>query len=877
MALSAGTKLGPYEILSPLGSGGMGEVYRARDTRLERTVAIKILPPHLCSDPELKQRFEREARALSSLHHPHICTLFDVGSQDGIEYLVLEYLDGETLAERLKRGPLPLEQVVNIGAELADALDKAHRQNIIHRDIKPGNVMLSKSGTKLMDFGLAKPSSGGTVAFGSETASALTITDKQTILGTAAYMSPEQVQGLALDPRSDIFSLGAVLYEMATGQRAFAGTSSISVLSAILEKQPPPITELQPIAPPALDEVITRCLKKDPEQRWQNARDLAIILGSVLAQRQSPTVRPQTHWRTTVVLGTLILVAAAFSFVAGVRLRKETSAKSVRLQIAAPAMFFIEAFQAISPNGQFIAFSGFGSETDAVPQPPMVWIRRLNGTKMTPLTGTEGAAHLFWSPDSRYIAFFAFGQLKKVPVEGGTPQVICDAPGQISGTWAHDGTILYATELTNRPGLFRVSSSGGSPTLMQLSDEHGRQLHGAAWPYFLPDGEHFLVRTASGDLYVGGLRAATAKRVVKSDSLAEYASGYLFYMREGNLVAQPFDERKLELGGEAVPIAAGVRNHPSSGFAHFSVSPSLISYQAGTYRTRLVLRDRSGRVLKDIARAETGAVRVSPSGHRALAEVLDPVTRDPELWLYDLDRGTGLKFAAYPGGAGSPIWSPDGRELIYSAEVDGIGPPHLYRQSLDGSPPVLLLRADRHLQRATDWSPDGTRILYTEERAECFNCVDTGDTWILSWRDGRKTPLLANEYTGHAQFSPDGKWIAFVQMQGTDFGVYVMPAGGGERQRVSVGGGITPRWRRDGKELFYQSMDSFEYWSVPVIAGARLRFGKPAPLFSRDPLDFLEFDVLPDGQHLLSRVPMPGTQEAPPTTVLLNWQADLRR
>jgi len=436
--IATGTKLGPYEILSPLGSGGMGEVYRARDTRLERTVAIKILAPHLCSDPELKQRFEREARAISSLQHSNICTLFDVGSQDGIEYLVLEYLDGETLAERLKRGPLPLEQVVNIGAELADALDKAHRQNIIHRDIKPGNVMLSKSGTKLMDFGLAKPSSGGTVAFGSETASALTITDKQTILGTAAYMSPEQVQGLALDPRSDIFSLGAVLYEMATGQRAFAGTSSISVLSAILEKQPPPITELQPIAPPALDEVITRCLKKDPEQRWQNARDLAIILDSVLAQRQSPTVRPQTHWRTTVVLGTLILVATAFSFVAGVRLRKETSAKSVRLQIAAPAMFFIEAFQAISPNGQYIAFSGFGSETDAVPQPPMVWIRRLNRTKMTPLTGTEGAAHLFWSPDSRYIAFFAFGQLKKVPVEGGTPQVICDAPGQISGTWAHD-------------------------------------------------------------------------------------------------------------------------------------------------------------------------------------------------------------------------------------------------------------------------------------------------------------------------------------------------------------------------------------------------------------------------------------------------------
>jgi len=577
------------------------------------------------------------------------------------------------------------------------------------------------------------------------------------------------------------------------------------------------------------------------------------------------------------LLAGVVLLAAVVGASSMYVLRPKPEIQSpTRVQISGPALFFIENYQAVSPDGRYLAFTGFGSETDAAPQPPMVWLRPLNAANMTPLKQTEGAGHLFWSPDSRYIAYFADGKLKKVAIEGGTPQTICNAPGLARGTWGSNGAILYTEWQTSHAGLFRVSASGGAPTPVKLIGENGAPVLDADWPYFLPDGEHFLFYSGSS-IYAGSVRTLTGKRLSSAESRAEYSSGYVLYIRDGNLVAQRFDENRLQLNGDPLPLASGVHHRETTGYAEFTVSPSLLSYLAGGNRKALAVRDRSGAVLREIARADFGAIAVSRDGHRVAAEVWDTANRKPDLWIFDLDRNTGSRFASQQGGVYSPVWSPDGKQLVYSSQIDGKGPPHLYRQGLDGSPPEQLLPAGDQMQRATDWSPQGMEILFTQEQPGCFACAFLGDTWVLSLRDVSKRRLLhASEPTGGAQFSPDEKWIAFVEMQGSEFGIYVVPARGGERQRVSIGSGITPRWRRDGKELFYQAMDSFEYWSVPVIKDGTLHFGKPLSLFARDPLDFAFFDVLPDGNRLVTRVALPGAQEAPLPTVLLNWQAALQ-
>jgi serine/threonine protein kinase len=886
MALPLATRLGPYEIVAPLAAGGMGEVYRARDTRLDRTVAIKILPAQFSSDPIRRQRFEREARTISSLNHPHICVLHDVGHQDGIDYLVMECVEGETLAKRLEKGPFPLDQALRYGAQIADALDKAHRAGIVHRDLKPGNIMLTANGAKLLDFGLAKPvvplASGATIT---ATAQSSPVTEQGTIVGTFQYMSPEQIEGKELDGRSDVFSLGSVLYEMVTGKRAFEGKSHLSLASAILEKDPSPISTVKPMTPPSLDHAIRRCLAKDPEERWQTARDLALELRWVCDTSEQtgssttaagPKKSTRIAWASTLVAALFVGTILGFSFFQ-LRQGSAVPAFAARLYVSGPALFFIETSQAVSPDGRNLAFTAYGSETELSPQPPMVWLRPLNASRMTPLKETSGAGNLFWSPDSRYVAYFANGTLKKISLAGGTPQTVCEATGIAAGTWGKDGTILYTGWRDGHSVLFQVSAAGGAPVPVRLRDRHSKQMEDVFWPYFLPDGDHFLFRMA-GDIHVGSLREGSSTRVADAESKAEYSSGYIFYIREGNLVAQQFDLATLQVKGEPVPFASEVHHNPAIGSAQFSISPGLLSYLAGDYRMRLVLRDRAGGILKEIARGDFGATRVSPDSHRVAAQFFDPAGSKDDIWIYDLDRNTGFRFASHAGGDLSPIWSPDGQQIIYSSQMDGHGPQHLFRQDLDGSPAELLVPANGHLQRASDWSPDRDQILYTESRIDCFECAYLGDTWILSLFDGKKHPLLqTTQPTGEAHFSPDGKWIAFVEMDAFDLGVYVMPAGGGEKQRVSVGGGISPRWRRDGRELIYQSMDSFDYWSVPVVPGARLQFGKPASLFVRDPLDFAFFDLLSDGKRLVTKVPLPGTQEAPPTTVVLDWTEELKK
>jgi eukaryotic-like serine/threonine-protein kinase len=590
VALASGAKLGPYEIVAPLGAGGMGGVYRARDTRLDRTVAIKILPAHLSSDPEAKQRFEREARAISSLNHPNICTLYDVGHQDGIDYLVMEFLEGQTLADRLMKGPLPLDQVLKYGIEICEGLEKAHKTGVIHRDLKPSNVMLTKTGAKLMDFGLAKatpatapPSSSLTATISGPSADQ-PLTARGTLVGTFQYMSPEQLEGQDADARSDIFALGALLYEMATGKRAFTGKTQASIVAAILASEPPPISTLQPMSPPALDQAAKVCLAKDPDERLQTVHDVKLQLkwiadGGASSATQAGIATPakgtpRIRERALAAALVFALIALVLGFV---HFRHPVSdAPSVRSSILPPknASFVngvANSGYALSPDGTRLVFSAQSVEGRTT-----LWMRPLNSLATQELAGTENASFPFWSPDGQWIGFFADGKLKKVPASGGSVQVICDAPLGRGGTWNAQGVIVF-TPSTVDP-LFRVSANGGTPTpVTQLDASLGETTH--RWPDFLPDGVHFLYLGRQFSLakpsaiYVGSLDSLSHKKIRDGFTEAHYAApGYLVFGREhGTLFAQRFDLSSLSVVGEAVPIAGDVSaqtNVMHAGLAH---------------------------------------------------------------------------------------------------------------------------------------------------------------------------------------------------------------------------------------------------------------------------------------------------------------------
>src|ERR1700680_4271998 len=564
MALAPGTRLGPYEIAAPLGAGGMGEVYRARDTRLERTVAIKILSSHLSDDATLRQRFEREAKAISSLNHPHICVLHDVGHQGDTDFLVMEYLEGETLAARLEKGPLPLDQVLRYAIEIADALDRAHRQGVVHRDLKPGNIMLTKSGAKLLDFGLAKATVP--LAEGATLAAAATrttpVTQQGTIVGTFQYMSPEQVEGNQLDGRSDIFSFGAVLYEMLTGKRAFEGKSQLGVASAILEKEPPPLSSVMPMTPPALDRVVRTCLAKNPDERFQSAHDLKLQLEWIREAGSQAGVPALTQTRrsgrptiATLLLSVgFVLLLAAFAALYFFH-RVPSQADLMRLTIAGPDKTLMGYSLAISPDGKSVVFEASSEGKDSL------WIRPLDSLKAHALNGTEEGTLPFWSPDSRAIGFFAEGKLKKIEVSSGAVQVLCSAADARGGTWNPGGTILFSPDSVSP--LFQVSADGGSATQVTKNDSSlGEISH--RWPVFLPDSRHFLFFTRttgkeSEPVYVGSLDGPERKRLLESSSGVAYAPpGYLLFVRGRTLFAQPFDAGKMQLAGDPMPLAAGV-------------------------------------------------------------------------------------------------------------------------------------------------------------------------------------------------------------------------------------------------------------------------------------------------------------------------------
>lgn len=897
MALTAGTKLGPYEIQSLLGAGGMGEVYRARDTRLDRTVAIKVLPPHLSENSEAKLRFEREAKSISSLNHPHICTLYDVGSQEGVGFLVMEFLEGETLADRLIRGPLPLEQLLKYGIEICEGLEKAHKTGVIHRDLKPGNIMLTRSGAKLMDFGLAKPTivdasgaSGLTMTLSTPPGSH-PLTAEGTVVGTFQYMSPEQVEGKEADARSDIFALGAVLYEMITGKRAFPGKTQISVLSAILERYPEPITASQPLAPPALHRLVRTCLEKDPEERIQTAHDVKLQLRWI-AEGDSQERLRGTAQRTggPLVWSAAGIALALFAGLGGAYFWRPVPQPGhvIRSSILPPEKSSFaqrandEGPVAISPDGSRIVVSLTGQASR-----DLLYVRPLNALTGQILAGTEGATFPFWSPDSHSVGFFADGQIKTIDASGGPVQAVCPAPQGRGATWSSHGVIVFApTPLGN---LFRVAATGGVPVAVTKLDA-ARHEDTHRWPQFLPDGRHFLYLARTLDIGNSEIRLASIDStewvsVVSATGNAVYAPpGWLLFPRGNTLVGQRFDPDQFRLSGEPVPIADEVSWNGNVNLASFSVSANgvlVYTRNVGEGVSELIWMDRNGKILGKVG--DPGGYfgpRLSPDGRKLAVEVSDPSTHtNSDIWIYDLAQGsrTRLTFSQANEYNRMPVWSPEGGRIVFSS-VRG-GHSQVYEKAVSGIETEHLVSPSEGNRYATTWSPDGHWIAGIQQSPQ------QGGTefLLLPTAVNQKPTAFLPGATGLSRFafpriSPNGKWIAYGSWETGRGGVYIssFPSGAGKWQ-VSVNGGFDLVWRRDGKELFYVGLDDTlmsaeisEQKESPVV-------GRVQPLFRthRVPSPNWTFDVSPDGNRLLvNSLMQPATPE--PITVVVNWDAELK-
>jgi eukaryotic-like serine/threonine-protein kinase len=891
MTITPGSRLGPYEITAPLGAGGMGEVWRGRDTRLDRDVAIKILPAGLAHNEEFLARFEREARVISSLNHPNICTLFDIGHDGDTRYLVMELIEGESLAERIEKGPFPPDQVLRYGAQIADALDRAHRQGIIHRDLKPGNVMLTKTGAKLLDFGLARPAAEAAPVQGMTglLTEARPLTEQGTILGTFQYMAPEQLEGQDADARTDIFGLGALLYEMATGKPAFQGSSRTSLIAAIVSSHPPPIASVVPMTPPALDRVIRKCLEKDADDRWQSAHDVASELrwlseaGSQVGVAAAVTIRRRTRERLAWGL-VLALAVAATALAVGFVRRAPVPAPAFRATIMPPPETALIPFDqlglALSRDGRQLAF--VANNADGSRQ---IWVRDLGEITARAIPETHGAAYPFWSPDDQYLGFFADGKLKKVDLRGGSPQVLADAPTGRGGSWGAADVILFSPNI--RSGILIVPAGGGTPKAVTKFDEKTETTN--RWPLFLPDGRHFLyvsrVPRPNGGQDAGRLMLAsldspeTTPLIDDATNAAYVAPGYLIYGRAANLYAWRFDAAKRKLIGQPAPVSEQKLSYwEPKNFVPFAAADNgtIVYLPDASRQSTLEWYARDGRPLSTFGKAGFYSTpRVSPDGKKVAFTQTEAGAQEGDMWIADLEYDRRFRFTQKSGAYFAPEWSHDSSRIAFVCSPKAVQ--DLCIKSLVDGGDTKLLYASPSWKTTGSFMPGDTTILFSEQDPK------TNEDIKLLPLEGDREPkvfLRTPFVETNPEATRDGRWIAYTSNETGRGEIYVRAASGAYQQwQLSVAGGDVPRWRADGKELFYLAPDG-NVMSVAIDTTPVFRPGTPKSLFKlprmpdRDTPIFE--DITPDGQRVLLNVPV-SERTSVGFHAILNWTSLLKQ
>jgi Tol biopolymer transport system component/predicted Ser/Thr protein kinase len=827
MDMQPGTRLGPYEIVSRIGAGGMGEVFRARDTRLERSVAIKVLPAELARNAQLRVRFEREAKAISQLNHPHICTLYDVGD----DYLVMELLEGETLADRIARGPLPLADVLRYGAQIADALDRAHRAGIVHRDLKPGNIMITKAGAKLLDFGLAKSTTQQVNPDGPTLAHDKSLTQEGTILGTFQYMAPEQLEAEEADARTDLFALGAVLYEMATGRRAFQGKTRTSLIAAIVGSQPQPVSQIAPLSPPALDHVIQKCLEKDREDRWQSAHDVAAEL-QWIATLSTQTTKPTASRTAKLATAAAIVLALALAAVAMMYVRaRNAPARRSAFEILPPKGWWFEQ-QFLSPDGTMVAFRAANDDGENG-----IWVRRLDRVEATRLTSGVDETLVAWSPDSKWISYIATEQvgrqLRKIAVAGGTSEVFSARVPRVNvgAAWGTDGTIVYARSFGE--GLRAVKQDGADPVEVTKLDRT-RQESVHAWPKFI-DASRFLyivhtIAEKKNEIWAGSLDGKLKKQIAFADSLVGYAREHLYFIRDGAIYAQPFDVEELKLSGDPRRVAERVfySESDSSGYGTVAADGSLLYVPSSERQILLAWYDRSGRRTETILEEKNlVGPRLSPDGTKIAAAKRDEIKGAADVYVFDLARGIRTRITSGLANHTNAEWSAEGDRLYFGSDRAGMY--DIYVQAEDGSTPAeVLWKSDRD-KTIEDVSPKGDSMLAAE-----YNSATGGDLWLVDLRDPDKRRLLVATEASElaAEFVPGVPWFAYLSDRSGRFELYLHPLAGGRSTQISTNGATNYVLSPDGKELYLRDLKN-EHTVVPLqFNGTNVVAGKPQPLFT---------------------------------------------
>jgi eukaryotic-like serine/threonine-protein kinase len=896
VAIAAGTRFGHYHVLAPLGAGGMGEVWRARDTRLNREVAIKVLPASFANDADRLRRFEQEALATSALNHPNILTVYDIGTQDGAPFIVAELLEGAELRAQLQDGALPVRTAIEYAQQIASGLAGAHAKGIVHRDLKPENLFITTEGhVKILDFGLAKLKPPQAGEADSQAPTQKRLTDPGTVMGTVGYMSPEQVRGQEADHRSDIFSFGVILYEMLSGRRPFSGESAVEVMNAILKEDPPELTATNSRVPQGLERLTRRCLEKQPERRFHSAHDLGYALEALStpsgARLEAAGAGPsrlfgqaRLAWAVAAVLS-LVTLGVIWAYFA----RQPTAdAPVMKFSILPPEKSSFGQI-AVSPDGRHLAF------TAATGGKVQLWVRALDSTEARALAGTQGALFPFWSPDSRFIGFFADNRLKKIEFTGGPVQTLCVVPqSPLGGAWSRAGVILFGR--TGPVGLLRISATGGEVTQVTTFDRSRQEIN-HRYPTFLPDGRHFLYNITSGQketrgVYLGSLDGALKRRLLDDVTGIKYmaavpgdtasGAGWLLFGRDGALLARPFDTSRMEFTGEPFSLSDKVGSDLIYiNYFTFSVSDNgvlVFDPSLERQRRRYLWVNRRGQPINPLD-VDAGIFQhwLSPDEKRFITDRLDPQTSTHDLWLYDLSGENATRFTFDPASDFNPVWAPDRRRIVWASTREGVSNLYQKAASLAGEE-TLLLKSD-HPNIPTDWSRDGRFIIYRQDDPKT-----KVDVWVLPVTgsgEAKPFPVVRTEASEAAgTLSPDGRWLAYTSDVSGRFEVYVQSfPGGGSKRQVSTGGGSGPRWRRDGRELFYYAGDG-KLMVTPVEGGESFEVGAGVSLFDFRAGTiqnmFAPYAVTADGQRFLINTVV-DTEPNAPLTVVTNWTAGVKK